>query len=78
MLIYKLKGLMLLSLGCCLIIAAICLNVMWIAFCFGTVIIGIALLLFATPVLLLPYFIVSKPGWILIERGLLVYKRISL
>lgn len=76
--LYKLKGLLLILLGMLLVGAGIGLTIAWIIFCFGTVIIGILILLFCAPVFLLPYSVVANPGWKLINNGVLVYKRIIL
>jgi hypothetical protein len=73
---HKIKGLLLMLTGLALVVAGIALNVAWLAFCFGTVIIGIILLLFFTPILFVPYFMVANIGWRFLNQGLLIYKRV--
>lgn len=40
--------------GIVLMIVGLCLTAVWLAFCFGTIIIGILLLIFAPDILLFP------------------------
>jgi len=62
--------------GVAVIFAGLALNAAWLAFCFGTVVIGIVLLLFFTPILFAPYFMVANIGWGIFNRGHLIYNRI--
>jgi hypothetical protein len=45
--------------GIALIILGICLEISWLGICFGSIILGIVLLLFAPEILLLPLVISS-------------------
>lgn len=73
---YRIKGLVIMLLGVLLVGFGVALNIAWVIFCFGTVFIGVVLLLFFTPILLLPYAFLGNIGWRLIEHGVLVYRRI--
>lgn len=59
---YKgLTGLGLILWGVALMVGGIVAGVSWVAFCFGSIVIGVLLLLFAPHLLLLP-FVLSKLG----------------
>ena len=75
---YRLKGILVLLVGLAMVISGVVLTGLWIGFCFGTVIVGILLLLFAPPILLLPYAFISMAGWRVMDRGMLIYRRIIL
>lgn len=57
------KGLFRITLGVLLMASGIVLEVMWLGFCFGTVIVGIVLFLWFTPILFLPFELLFLPGW---------------
>lgn len=73
---HVIKGTLLIFAGLFFVGLGVFLTASWIAFCFGTVVIGILMLLFAPLILLFPYAVISQPGWSLINRGILVSKRI--
>jgi curved DNA-binding protein len=50
------------TIGISLIIIAICLEIAWLGLCFGSVLIGIALLIFAPKILILPLLFISSIG----------------
>jgi hypothetical protein len=49
------KGLFQIILGAVLVVTGISLGVSWVAFCFGSVVIGILLLILAPAILVLPF-----------------------
>ena len=53
-----------------LVVGGIILEGMWLAFCFGTVVIGIVLLIWFTPILFFPFAVVSLPGWRMVQEGM--------
>ena len=55
--------------GVALIIAAFAVEVSWLAFCFGSVLIGILLLLFAPGILLAPFNILLTLGLAFLAKG---------
>ena len=57
------------ALGIAVYIGAIILEIMWLALCFGSVILGIVLLLFAPGILLLPLSFGFVTGTTLISLG---------
>lgn len=57
------KGLLKITLGVALMASGIVLEGMWLGFCFGTVIIGIVLLVWFTPILFFPFEVFFLPGW---------------
>jgi hypothetical protein len=73
---HVIKGTFLILTGLFFVGLGVFLTASWIAFCFGTVVIGILMLLFAPLILLFPYMVISNPGWNLVDRGILVSKRI--
>jgi|TARA_B110000908_G_C10253483_1_gene453735 hypothetical protein len=73
---HRLKGLILILIGLSLIGTGIALTIAWIGFCFGTLVIGVLLLIFSPAILIAPFAIFSLPGWGLVEKGTLVFKRI--
>lgn len=66
-----LKGLVVSSIGVGLIVGGIAAQIAWVAFCFGTVVIGILLLIFARHLLLLPYLFLIVPGLRVLNNGLI-------
>ncbi len=64
------KALLKIILGSMLVAGGIALEGLWLAFCFGTVIVGIFLLLWFTPILLFPFAALSVPGWAMLNTGL--------
>lgn len=50
--------------------SGIALECMWLAFCFGTIVVGVALLLWFPTILLLPFTFLAIPGWRLLKDGL--------
>lgn len=63
------KGLLKIALGLTLMASGIVFEVMWMGFCFGTVIIGIVLLLWFTPILFFPFESLFLPGWHYLWNG---------
>ena len=55
--------------GVALIIAAFAVEISWLAFCFGSVLIGILLLLFAPGILLAPFNILLTLGLAFLAKG---------
>jgi len=55
--------------GIALIIAAVAVEISWLAFCFGSVLIGILLLLFAPGILLAPFNILLTLGLAFLAKG---------
>lgn len=55
--------------GCTLIVGGIILEGLWLAFCFGTIVVGILVLLFLPHVLLAPFVLFAMPGWQLVVGG---------
>jgi hypothetical protein len=56
--------------GVALMIVAVIALIAWLAACFGTVIVGIALLLLAPRILLLPLSLIGTPAMALIAIGM--------
>jgi hypothetical protein len=75
----KIKGILQIILGVTVFIGGIVLGCTWVAFCFGSVVIGVLLLLFKPTVLLLPFSFGTVPGIALFYLGLknLCNKRIE-
>lgn len=65
-----LKGLVVFSMGVGLIVAGVAAQIAWLAFCFGTIVIGILLLIFARHILLLPFLFLCVPGLRVLNNGL--------
>ncbi len=65
----KFKAIAKIIAGVALMIVAVIALVAWLAACFGTVIVGIALLLFAPRILLLPLSLIRTPAIALIAIG---------
>lgn len=65
-----LKGLVVFSMGVGLIVAGVAAQIAWLAFCFGTIVIGILLLIFARHILLLPLLFLCVPGLRVLNNGL--------
>lgn len=64
------KAFLQIFLGLTLLISGIALEGLWLAFCFGTIVVGIVLLLWFTPILFFPFAILSIPGWRILNHGL--------
>ena len=65
----KMMGYGMIAMGLVVFAAGIAVEVAWLAFCFGSVIVGL-LLLFLAPLLLMgPFFFFSCIGWVLIAGG---------
>ena len=56
--------------GFVLVAGGIVLEGLWLGFCFGTVVVGIVLLLWFTPILFFPFALLSIPGWRIVKDGL--------
>lgn len=67
---HNVKSLFKLTLGVALIAIGIVLEGLWLAFCFGTIVVGIVLLIWFTPILLFPFAFVSVPGWHMFKDAL--------
>lgn len=65
----KLFGLFTMGLGLGVIIAAFLVEAAWLGLCFGSVIVGIVLLLFASHLLLAPFFFLFAGGAALLAAG---------
>ncbi len=66
----KIKGLFCILLGLAIWAFAITVLVAWIGFCFGTVIIGILLLIFVPHLLMAPLYLIHPPGTALLVHGM--------
>jgi hypothetical protein len=62
-------GLFKVLLGLALVAVAIVLEILWLGFCFGTIIVGIVLLLWFTEILFLPFALLFRPGCQFIAIG---------
>ena len=67
---FKYKAIAKIIAGAALMIVAVIALVAWIAACFGTVIVGIALLFLAPQILLLPFTLIGTPAMALIAIGM--------
>ena len=65
----KIGGALLTVLGVAVIICGITAQIAWLAFCFGTVIIGVLLLLFAPTILFIPYTLATTIGGVMVVTG---------
>lgn len=65
----KMRFLFCLLVGSSVIVTGVMLQLTWFAFCFGSVIIGILLLLFAPGILLFPFTAGMMWGLTIIEAG---------
>ncbi len=65
-----LKALLKIVVGFGLVAAGIALEGVWLAFCFGTIVVGIILLIWFSPILLLPFALLAMPGWRILNNGL--------
>jgi len=54
--------------GVILVIAAISLEISWLAFCFGSVVVGLLLLIFAPGILLLPFNVLFAMGMVFLNQ----------
>jgi len=66
----KLFNVMLIVAGSVLVLLGITLTIAWIAFCFGSVVVGVLLLIFARIILILPLMIFSVVGWDMVRGGI--------
>ncbi|TXG93800.1 MAG: hypothetical protein E6R09_18545 [Rhodocyclaceae bacterium] len=71
----KLKGLVLMAVGAGLAVAAVSIELAWLGVCFGTVIIGFLLLLFARPILLAPFSFLITASGVAFWKGLTLWKQ---
>ncbi len=55
--------------GCLIIFGGIAVEITWLIFCFGSVIIGLLLLIFAPLVLIGPFYFFAAMGGGLISKG---------
>lgn len=55
--------------GAVLIVLGIVAQVAWVGLCFGTVIVGIAMLIFAPRMLILPFNFIILPGFLMVVGG---------
>jgi hypothetical protein len=60
---YLIKAIFKAILGLVLVASGIVLEGLWLAFCFGTIVVGIVMLIWFTPILFFPFAMVSLPGW---------------
>ena len=65
----RISGALLTVLGVALIICGITAQIAWLAFCFGTVIIGVLLLFFAPTILFIPYTLATTIGGGMVVAG---------
>lgn len=66
----RLNGYVLIAIGAVIIFGGIALEIAWLIFCFGSVIVGIALLFFAPAILIAPFLTLSTIGGGFISSGL--------
>lgn len=66
----KIRALIDILIGLCLIAAGLVVEVLWLSFCFGTIIIGLVLLLRFTPLLFAPLSFMTVGGWRLMKSGI--------
>ena len=67
---FKYKAIAKIIAGAALMIVAVIALVAWLGACFGTVIVGIALLFLAPQILLLPFTLIGTPAMALIAIGM--------
>ena len=60
--------------GVALVVLGVVAQVAWLGLCFGTVIIGIAMLIFAPRLLILPFNFIITPGFLMVIGGYLALK----
>lgn len=66
----KIKAIGYILIGLVLMVAGVVAEVMWLSFCFGTIIVGLVLLLRFTPLLFAPFIYLTIGGWRLLKRGI--------
>jgi hypothetical protein len=66
----KIRALIDILIGLLLMAAGVVVEVMWLSFCFGTIIIGLVLLLRFTPLLFAPFIFMTVGGWRLMKSGI--------
>ncbi len=71
----RLSGYVLIGVGAAIIFGGVALEIAWLIFCFGSVIVGIALLFLAPGILIAPFIAVSTIGGGFISRGLELINR---
>lgn len=64
-----LKGLAKIIMGISMMIGAITAEIAWLGFCFGTVVVGVILLLTFPMLLMAPFAFLWFPGWQLLNSG---------
>ncbi len=68
------KGLFLVIVGACILAGGFSIGIAWLGICFGTVIIGILVLVFCPTVLFLPFSVSFTFGVGLVTAGILCMK----
>lgn len=66
----RLNGYGLIAVGSAIIFGGVLIEVAWLIFCFGTVIVGIALLILAPAILIAPFLALSVIGGGFVSSGL--------
>ena len=66
----KIQAIGYILIGLALMVAGVVAEVMWLSFCFGTIIVGLVLLLRFTPLLFAPFIYLTIGGWRLLKRGI--------
>jgi hypothetical protein len=66
----RLNGYVLIAFGAAIIFGGVALEIAWLIFCFGSVIIGIALLFLAPGILIAPFLAASTIGGGFISSGM--------
>lgn len=61
--------------GIGMLIAGVMAQIAWLGLCFGTVIIGVAMLLFSPALLFLPFNFIILPGFLLVLGGYTSWKK---
>lgn len=71
----KFKGLLLMAVGIGLAVAAVSVELAWLGVCFGTVVIGFLLLIFARPILLAPFSMLITASGVAFFKGVSMWKQ---
>ncbi len=66
----KLLGLLFIICGVLMMIGAVVVEIAWLAFCFGTVVIGILMLIFSPTLLFAPFVFLMGIGTLLLGSGI--------
>lgn len=69
----KLYGLVLMGSGAAMLVGAVIVWVMWLTFCFGTVIVGLIILFMAPALLMAPLVVMGGAGLGLLSTGTLLF-----